>query len=82
MQFVRHVERRLLAFQNQAFLNISQAFPAGSGPTDRTTYMFTYVDPQPQSPKLEELLEEYWKLMPEYQVSLDSVPDNWMLLAY
>lgn len=60
-----------LAFQNQASLNISQAFPAGSGPTDRTTYMFTYVDPQPQSPKLEELLEEYWKLMPEYQVSLE-----------
>ncbi|KAM5580573.1 hypothetical protein ABKV19_010026 [Rosa sericea] len=51
-----------------------EAFPAGSGPTDRTTYMFTYVDPQPQSPKLEELLEEYWKLMPEYQgVSLDEL---------
>lgn len=51
-----------------------EAFPAGSGPTDRTTYMFTYVDPQPQSPKLEELLEEYWKLMPEYQgISLDEL---------
>ena len=35
---------------------------------DRTTYMFTYVDPQPESPKLEELLEEYWDLMPHYQV--------------
>lgn len=45
-----------------------EAFPAGSGPTDRTTYMFTYLAPQPQSPKIEELLEEYWKLMPEYQV--------------
>ncbi|XP_050381550.1 uncharacterized protein LOC126798585 isoform X2 [Argentina anserina] len=51
-----------------------EAFPAGSGPKDRTTYMFTYVDPQPQSPKLEELLEEYWKLMPAYQgVSLDEL---------
>ena len=48
---------------------IFQAFPAGSGPTDRTTYLFTYVDPQPGSPKLEELLEEYWELMQNYQVS-------------
>ena len=31
--------------------------------------MFTYVEPQPGSPKLEELLEEYWDLMPEYQAS-------------
>lgn len=45
-----------------------QAFPAGSGPLDRTTYMFTYVEPQPSSPKLEELLEDYWDLMPKYQV--------------
>lgn len=49
-------------------LNVPQAFPAGSGPMDRTTYMFTYVNPQPGSPKLEELLEEYWDLMPHYQV--------------
>ncbi|KDP30789.1 hypothetical protein JCGZ_13732 [Jatropha curcas] len=44
-----------------------EAFPAGSGPMDRTTYMFTYVNPQPGSPKLEELLEDYWDLMPKYQ---------------
>lgn len=44
-----------------------EAFPAGSGPIDRTTYMFTYVDPQPGSPQLEELLEDYWDLMPKYQ---------------
>ncbi|CAM0909073.1 unnamed protein product [Alopecurus aequalis] len=44
-----------------------EAFPAGSGPTDRTTYMFTYVDPQFGCPKLEELLEIYWNLMPDYQ---------------
>ncbi|KAF7815389.1 lycopene beta/epsilon cyclase [Senna tora] len=51
-----------------------EAFPAGSGPMDRTTYMFTYVEPQPMAPKLEELLEEYWDLMPEYQgVSLDNL---------
>ncbi|KAI3803567.1 hypothetical protein L1987_31723 [Smallanthus sonchifolius] len=51
-----------------------EAFPAGSGPLDRTTYMFTYVQPQPSSPKLEELLEDYWDLMPMYQeVSLDDL---------
>ncbi|XP_076915976.1 uncharacterized protein LOC143575501 [Bidens hawaiensis] len=51
-----------------------EAFPAGSGPLDRTTYMFTYVEPQPSSPKLEELLEDYWDLMPKYQeVSLDDL---------
>ncbi|KAK6805230.1 hypothetical protein RDI58_003015 [Solanum bulbocastanum] len=46
-----------------------EAFPAGSSPIDRTTYMFTYVDPQPGSPQLEELLEDYWDLMPKYQVT-------------
>ncbi|XP_043693790.1 uncharacterized protein LOC122644234 [Telopea speciosissima] len=51
-----------------------EAFPAGSGPTDRTTYMFTYLDPQPGCPKLEDLLEDYWDLMPAYQgVSLDDL---------
>ncbi|CAN1220129.1 hypothetical protein LINPERPRIM_LOCUS1800 [Linum perenne] len=51
-----------------------EAFPAGSGPLDRTTYMFTYVQPQPGSPKLEELLESYWDLMPKYQgISLESL---------
>ncbi|RVW38894.1 hypothetical protein CK203_073659 [Vitis vinifera] len=51
-----------------------EAFPAGSGPMDRTTYMFTYVDPQPKCPKLEDLLEDYWDMMPEYQgVSLEDL---------
>ncbi|XP_071679683.1 uncharacterized protein [Lolium perenne] len=50
-----------------------EAFPAGSGPTDRTTYMFTYVDPQFGCPKLEELLEIYWNLMPGYQ---DAILEN------
>ncbi|KAK3184413.1 hypothetical protein Dsin_031699 [Dipteronia sinensis] len=51
-----------------------EAFPSGSDPLDRTTYMFTYLDPQPESPKLEELLEAFWDLMPEYQgVSLDNL---------
>ncbi|WOL20226.1 hypothetical protein Cni_G29030 [Canna indica] len=44
-----------------------EAFPAGSDPKDRTTYMFTYVEAKQGSPKLEHLLEEYWDLLPFYQ---------------
>eukprot|EP00884_Botryococcus_braunii_P001077 jgi/Botrbrau1/10970/Bobra.0383s0024.1 len=44
-----------------------EAFPAGSGPTDRTTYLFSYMDANPSRPKLESMLEDYWKLMPVYQ---------------
>ncbi|RWW34119.1 hypothetical protein GW17_00001127 [Ensete ventricosum] len=46
---------------------LARAFPAGTGPTDRTTYMFTYVEAKPGSPKLEHLLEDYWDLLPSYQ---------------
>lgn len=45
-----------------------EAFPSGSGPTDRTTYMFTYIDAQPTRPSLLTMMEEYWKRMPAYQV--------------
>ncbi|PRW45123.1 fad dependent oxidoreductase [Chlorella sorokiniana] len=44
-----------------------EAFPAGSGPADRTTYLFTYLDASPSRPSLEALLSEYWRRMPEYQ---------------
>ena len=35
-----------------------EAFPAGSGPGDRTTYMFSYMDAREGRPTLEEMLEE------------------------
>ena len=41
-----------------------EAFPARDG---RTTYLFTYIDAHPQRPSLEFLLEEYLRLLPEYQ---------------
>ncbi|KAI7837968.1 hypothetical protein COHA_008271 [Chlorella ohadii] len=44
-----------------------EGFPAGSGPGDRTTYLFTYLDASPSRPSLEALLDEYWRRMPEYQ---------------
>ncbi|XP_078443327.1 uncharacterized protein LOC144712846 isoform X4 [Wolffia australiana] len=58
---------------NSAVQYFWEAFPAGSGPTDRTTYMFIYIDPEQGCPKLEDLLEDYWTLMPEYQASLCSL---------
>ncbi|HLO86259.1 MAG TPA: FAD-binding oxidoreductase [Nostocaceae cyanobacterium] len=41
-----------------------EAFPAQDG---RTTYLFTYMDAQPQRLSLEALFEEYLRLLPEYQ---------------
>ena len=44
-----------------------QAFPA-QNPSDRTTYMFTYLDADPARPPLAALMELYWQTMPAYQV--------------
>ena len=52
------------AYQGQYFW---EAFPAGSGPCDRTTYMFTYVDAHESRPSLAKVLDDYWDLMPPYQ---------------
>ena len=41
-----------------------EAFPAREG---RTTYMFSYLDAHPKRPSLEYFMEEYLKLLPEYQ---------------
>lgn len=41
-----------------------EAFPARDG---RTTYLFTYLDAQPQRPNLEDLFEDYLRLLPSYQ---------------
>lgn len=41
-----------------------EAFPAKDG---RTTYLFTYVDAHPDRPSLEDLFDDYFRLLPEYQ---------------
>jgi lycopene cyclase CruP len=41
-----------------------EAFPARDG---RTTYMFTYIDAHPDRPSLEFFMEEYLRLLPDYQ---------------
>ncbi|KAK9845750.1 hypothetical protein WJX81_001368 [Elliptochloris bilobata] len=60
-----------------------EAFPAGSGPSDRTTYLFTYLDADPRRPSLESLMEEYWRLMPAYQsVRLKTLQPLRILFGY
>ena len=45
-----------------------EAFPAGgAGSTSRTTYMFSYLDAEPERPTLEELLRDYWERLGAYQ---------------
>lgn len=44
-----------------------EAFPAGSDPTDRTTYLFTYLDADEDRPSVSSIFDDYWKLMPRYQ---------------
>lgn len=59
-----------------------EAFPAGSGPTDRTTYMFTYVDADQSRSSLVDMLEDYWKLMPVYQgIDLNDLEINRVLFG-
>ncbi len=41
-----------------------EAFPARDG---RTTYLFTYIDAHPERLRLEDLFEDYLRLMPGYQ---------------
>jgi flavin-dependent dehydrogenase len=51
-----------------------EAFPSGSGPSDRTTYMFSYLDADASRPSLEAMLEHYYHAMPAYQgVNLDDL---------
>ncbi len=48
-----------------------EAFPARDG---RTTYLFTYLDADPSRPSLENLFEDYFSLLPQYQnISLEQL---------
>lgn len=56
-----------------------EVFPVGIGRDDgqepgtsdtETTCMFTYMDAHEKRPSLETLMEDYWKLLPEYQPSI------------
>ena len=57
-----------------------RSFPIGIGrngkePGDsdvKATFMFTYMDAQMERPTLESLMEDYWKLLPHYQPSIQN----------
>jgi hypothetical protein len=60
-----------------------EAFPASSGPSDRTTYMFTYVDAEEARPSLVQMLERYWELLPDYQgVPLEEIEVQRVLFGF
>jgi len=44
-----------------------EAFPASASPTQRTTYLFTYMGLEPERPSVMEIMEDYWRLLPRYQ---------------
>jgi flavin-dependent dehydrogenase len=57
-----------------------EAFPVGIGRNGqkpgtsnvKTTYMFTYMDASKERPSLETLMEDYWRLLPQYQPSISN----------
>jgi hypothetical protein len=57
-----------------------EAFPVGIGRNGmapgtsnvKTTYMFTYMDADEKRPSLETLMEDYWKMLPTYQPSINN----------
>lgn len=57
-----------------------EAFPAKDG---RTTYLFTYVDAHPDRISLTELMNEYLRLLPEYQqIELAEIDFQRFLFAF
>jgi len=44
-----------------------EAFPSSASPTQRTTYLFTYMDLAPERPSVTDIMEDYWRLLPAYQ---------------
>jgi flavin-dependent dehydrogenase len=51
-----------------------EAFPSGSGQTDRTTYLFTYMDAKKERPSISEIMEDYFELLPRYQgINIDDL---------
>jgi len=57
-----------------------EAFPAKDG---RTTYMFTYVDADPQRPSFSQLMEDYLFWLPKYQeISLSQLQFQRVLFGF
>lgn len=60
-----------------------EAFPSGSGPSDRTTYLFSYLDADERRPSMVNMMDDYWRLMPQYQnVDLDDIEPQRILFGF
>ena len=46
-----------------------QAFPSCRSPSERSTYLFTYLRPGEEMPGLLDVMEDYWRLLPSYGTS-------------
>ena len=59
-----------------------EAFPASASHTQRTTYLFTYMDLDPARPSVMDIMEDYWRLLPHYQgVDLDQIEPKRVLFG-
>lgn len=60
-------------FDKVAFGNLKDVPTQGQVTSDvKTTYMFTYIDANKKRPSLESLMDDYFKLLPEYQKSINN----------
>lgn len=60
-------------FDKVAFGNLQDMPTQGQVTSDvKTTYMFTYIDANKKRPSLESLMDDYFKLLPEYQKSINN----------
>ena len=51
-----------------------EAFPASVSPTQRTTYLFTYMSLEKERPAVLDIMDDYWRKLPGYQgVDLDDL---------
>ena len=64
---VIYTDTPLTAKENSQLQYFWEAFPAGTGPTERTTYLFTYMDASKERPSIGEIMDDYWELLPRYQ---------------
>lgn len=44
-----------------------EAFPTGGDKTERTTYLFAYMDAKKERASVGEIFDDYWDLLPRYQ---------------
>jgi len=62
-----YTDTKITKKENSQLQYFWEAFPTGGGPTERTTYLFTYMDAKKERPSVSEIFDDYWTLLPRYQ---------------